>query len=415
VQWVFAPVADVNNNPDNPVIGTRSYGENPDEVAKHVAAYIDGARSDPKNRVLVTVKHFPGHGDTNVDSHLGLPRVEASKDRMLAVELKPFQAAIGQGVDAIMTAHLAVPAIEPEEIPATASHKILTGLLRQEMGFNGIIVTDAMDMQGFTKQFNSGTGSVRAIEAGADLLLMPANPEQAIRAVVAAVESGKITRQRIDDSVMRLLAAKIRVGVIKKKLVDLEEVSDVLESPEAAERAQTISDHAVTLLRNENNVLPLRAPETSCVVVVVDRRISQLGQRMISEFRKRAPNARITVVDPSMPGPALAADVGDTSACSATVIAVFASGALNGDLPALIEKLTAGPTPAVMVALSNPYVAIKYPKIAGYVATFSSTPPSELAAVKALFGEIPISGHSPVTIPGIAQYGEGIQLPARTR
>ncbi len=415
VQWIFAPVADVNNNPGNPVIGTRSYGENPEEVSQHVAAFIEGAHSDPKNRVLVTAKHFPGHGDTNVDSHLGLPRLEASKERMLAVELKPFEAAIAHGADAIMTAHLSVPAIEPEEIPATASQKILTGLLRQELGFNGLVVTDAMDMQGFAKQFNSGVGSVRAIEAGADVLLMPANPEQAIRAVVAAVESGRLTRQRIEDSVMRLLAAKIRVGVIKKKLVDLDEISDVLESPEAAERAQAISDRGVTLLRNERNVVPLAAANQSCLVVVVERRISQLGQKMIGEFHKRAPNAKVTVVDPSLPSAALADAVGDTSACSATVIAVFATSGLSGDLPAFIEKITAGPSPAVMVAMNSPYVVTGFPKVAAYLAAFSSTAPSEISAVKGLFGEIAITGHTPVTIPGFAQYGDGIQLPARTR
>src|SRR5271168_1464258 len=206
VHWIFAPVADVNNNPDNPVINVRSFGENPDQVASFVTAYMEGARADPKNRVLVTVKHFPGHGDTNIDSHLGLARLGASKERMDAVELKPFQAAIAHGVDAVMTAHLAVPAIEPEEIPATASAKVLTGLLREELGFKGIIVTDALDMAGFENLFNSATGAVRALEAGADVLLMPRDPAQAIRGVVAAVESGRITRQRIDDSVMRVLA-----------------------------------------------------------------------------------------------------------------------------------------------------------------------------------------------------------------
>ncbi len=229
VQWIFAPVADVNNNPDNPVINVRSFGENPDEVAKYVAAYIEGAHADSKNRVLVTAKHFPGHGDTNVDSHLGLPLISVSRERMDAVELKPFRAAIASGVDSIMTAHMSVPAIEPDDIPATASPKVLTALLRDELGFKGIVVTDSLEMAGFASKFSSGEGSVRALEAGADVLLMPPNPEQAIRAVIAAVEKGRITRQRIDDSVMRVLAAKVRTGVIKKKLVDLDEISDVLD------------------------------------------------------------------------------------------------------------------------------------------------------------------------------------------
>src|SRR5579863_3803390 len=189
VQWIFAPVADVNNNPLNPVINIRSYGENPDEVSEHVAAYIDGAHSDPKNLVLVSAKHFPGHGDTSIDSHLDLARLDATRDRMSEVELKPFQAAIAHGVDSIMTAHMTVPAVEPEEIPATVSARVLTGLLREELGFKGLIVTDAMDMAGLTKQFNNGEASVRALEAGADVLLMPSDPGASIRAVLAAVAS----------------------------------------------------------------------------------------------------------------------------------------------------------------------------------------------------------------------------------
>ena len=415
VHWIFAPVADVNNNPDNPVINIRSFGENPEQVSRFVNAYIEGARSDPKNRVLVTVKHFPGHGDTNVDSHLGLPRVGASKDRMDAVELKPFQAAIASGVDAVMTAHLAVPAIEPDDIPATASAKVLTGLLREELKFNGIIVTDAMDMAGFESQFNSSNGSVRAIEAGADVLLMPRDPAQAIRGVVAAVESGRISRQRIDDSVMRILAAKIRVGVIKKKTVDLDEISDALDTPEDDDRAQQMSDRAVTLLRNERGLLPL-TPNQACMVVAVERRLSQYGQRMSAEFRQRAPGAKITIVDSSMPLRALMDDVGDTGACSSLTIAVFlAGGSLSGDVMTFIDGLTNGPVPTALVAMGSPYIVTKFPKVTAYLSTFSPTQPSEVSAVKALFGEIPITGHSPVTIPGFGQIGDGLQLSARSR
>jgi len=415
VHWIFAPVADVNNNPDNPVINVRSFGENPDRVASFVTAYIAGARADSKNRVLVTVKHFPGHGDTDIDSHLGLARLGASKERMEAVELKPFQAAIADGVDAVMTAHLAVPAIEPDEIPATASVRVLTGLLREELGFNGIIVTDALDMAGFENQFNSSSGSVRAIEAGADVLLMPRDPAQAIRGVLAAVESGRISRQRIDDSVMRVLAAKIRVGVVRKKLVDLDDISDALDSTEDEDRAQEMSDRAVTLIRNDRNLLPLAANQ-ACLVVAVERRLSQYGQRMAAEFRQRVPGAKITIVDSSMPIRALIDDVGDTSVCSVEVIAVFLTGgSLSGDLTAFVDSLTSGTVPTVLVGVGSPYVLTKFPRVTAYLATFSPTTPSEVSAVKALFGEIPITGHLPVTIPGFGQYGDGIQLPARTR
>lgn len=422
IHWIFAPVADVNNNPENPVINIRSYGESAEDVAQNVAAYIDGAHSDPKNRVMVTAKHFPGHGDTDVDSHMALAKVTANKERLETLEFAPFRAAIAHGADSIMTAHLSVPALEPDEIPATVSSKVLTGVLRDEMKYQGIIVTDAMDMQGLAQLFNQGEAAVRAIEAGADVLLMPINPEAVIRAVVAAVENGRIKKARIDDSAMRVLEAKVRVGVIKKKLVDLDEISDAFDSQEDAAHAQQSSDRAVTLVRNEHDVLPLAASAQSCLVVVVERRTSNAGTRMIDSYRKFAPKSQISIVDASMNAAALAAAVGDTSKCSAIVVAAFATVAanrgsvgLNGELTPFIAKLTEGSVPVAIVAMGNPYLLTAFPKTAAYLATFSSTPPSESSAVKALFGEIPITGHMPVTIPGFAKYGDGMQLPARSR
>jgi beta-N-acetylhexosaminidase len=415
VHWIFAPVADVNNNPENPVINVRSFGENPDDVARYVAAYIEGAHSDSNNRVLVTAKHFPGHGDTNVDSHLGLPRISVTKERMEAVELKPFEAAIAHGVDAIMTAHMAVPAIEPDDIPATASSRVLTGLLRDELGFKGIVVTDALDMAGFASQFNSGEGSVRAIEAGADVLLMPPNPEQAIRAVIAAVENGRLTRQRIDTSVMRVLTAKVRAGIVKKKLVDLDEISDVLDDTEVAGRVQKMSDRAVTLVRNEGNLVPLAPQSRACLVVAVGARLSTYGQRMVTEFHRRVPSGHAIIVDPSIPLAALIAEAGDPGACSAIAIAIFSTGTNpSADVPAFLDQLASGRTPIVTIAMGSPYVVASVPKAAACLATFSPTVPSEVSAIKALFGEIPITGRLPVTIPGLAKYGDGIQPGARS-
>jgi beta-N-acetylhexosaminidase len=422
VHWIFAPVADVNNNPENPVINTRSFGENAEDVAKNVAAYIDGAHSDQKNRVLVTAKHFPGHGDTDVDSHMALGLVTANRERLEAVEFAPFRAAIAHGVDSIMTAHLSVPAIEPEEIPATVSSKVLTGVLRGELKFQNIIVTDAMDMQGLTKMFNQGEAAVRALDAGADVLLMPVNPETVIRAVVAAIEDGRLKRARVEESVMRVIEAKIRVGITKKKLVDLDEISDAFNSEEDIAQAQQASDRAVTLVRNEHEVLPLAASAQSCLVVIVERRTSTAGTRMIDAYRKFAPKAQIVTVDASMNAAALAASVGDASKCSTIVVAAFSTVAayrgsvgLGGELTPFVAKLTEGSTPVVVVAMGNPYLLSAFPKTAAYLATFSSTPPSEVSAVKALFGEIPIGGHMPVTIPGFSKYGDGIQMPARSR
>jgi beta-N-acetylhexosaminidase len=422
IHWIFAPVADVNNNPENPVINTRSFGENSDDVAQNVAAYIDGAHADPKTRVLVTAKHFPGHGDTDVDSHMALAKVTANLERLETLEFTPFRAAIAHGVDSIMTAHLAVPALEPDEIPATVSSKVLTGVLRDELKFQNIIVTDAMDMQGVAKMFSPGEAAVRAIEAGADVLLMPLNPETVIHAVVAAIENGRLKRARIDDSVMRVLEAKVRVGVMKKKLVDLDEISDTFESEADVEHAQLASDHAVTLVRNDHDMLPLAASTTSCLVVVTERRTSNSGQRMVDSYRKFSPKSQIMFIDATMNPAALAATVGDQSRCSAFVVAAFVTVAANrggvglgGELTPFIAKLTEGPIPVAIIAMGNPYLLSAFPKTTAYLATFSSTPPSEASAVKALFGEIPISGKMPVTIPGFAKYGDGIQTAKRSR
>jgi len=268
-------------------------------------------------------------------------------------------------------------------------------------------VTDALDMLGFARQFDSGEGSVRALEAGADVLLMPPDPEKAIHAVLRAIERGQISRQRIDDSVMRVLAAKVRVGVIKKKLVDLDEVSDVLDSDEANDQVQQMSDHAVTLVRNDRSLLPLAQPNQACLVVSVGARLSQYGQRMASEFRHRASNSRVTFVDPSMPLAAMKEAFGDASLCSTVVIAVFSiGGPINGDVPQFIDKLTE--SPSVLVAMGSPYVLENFPKAGAFLTTFSPTPPSEVSAARALFGEIAIEGHLPVTLPGFANYGDGI-------
>src|SRR6266851_5826622 len=238
VQWVFFPVADVNSNPDNPIINIRSYGESPGDVSAHVRAFIEGARSDPKTRVLTTAKHFPGHGDTSVDSHLAMPSIQSDRAHLESIEFVPFRAAIEERVDSIMTAHIAVPAIDPSGLPATLSPAILTGVLRDDLKFQGLVVTDALEMAGVAKGYSSGETAVRALEAGADVLLMPPDPEAAIRAVVAAVRKGRLTAKRIDESVVRVLAAKQGLGLDRTKLVDLESIADVINSPEAATRAQ---------------------------------------------------------------------------------------------------------------------------------------------------------------------------------
>ena len=419
VNWLFAPVADVNNNPDNPIINIRSYGENPAEVAQFVQAYIQGAHSDAKNPVLVTTKHFPGHGDTTTDSHLGLARLEADRKRIETVELEPFRASIAAGVDAIMTAHMAVPALEPENEPATVSSKILTGVLRQELNFPGIIVTDAMDMQGLASLYDNGEAAVRALEAGADVLLMPRKPEDVINGVLAAVESKRLTRQRIDESVAKVLAAKVKVGLNKSREVKLEGIADAVDSPEAEERAQEVADRAVTLIKDKKDQLPLQHPDKTCVLALAEGRRSQQGLHLIEELKKRDPKITTYQLDPGLSKSDLDEVVKNTGGCGQIVVAAYVSVAayrgnvaLAGFYPDLVKELIAGKPPVTLVSLGNPYLIRAFPDVAAYLTTYSPTTDSETSLAKALFGEIPIGGKLPVAIPGIAKYGDGIKLPA---
>jgi beta-N-acetylhexosaminidase len=416
VHWVFAPVADVNNNPRNPVINIRAYGEDPERVAGHVAAFIEGAHSDPAARVLVTAKHFPGHGDTDVDSHYGLPRLLVGRERMDAVELRPFRAAIAKGVDSVMTAHMAVPELDATGLPATVSAKVLTGLLRKELGFRNLVVTDAMNMQGLAGVLGQGEAAIRAIEAGADVLLMPPDPEQAISAVTAAVAEGRLSRQRIQESALRVLRAKVRLGLTRRKLVDLNAIADVLAAPEAAERAQQIANRAVTLLRHDGHVLPLSPARQPCLLVINSLRTSLQGQRLAREFRRRAPKAQVVSVDTGMPYPALEAAMGAAQGCTTVVAASFAAITANtAEVNRLLTHLSSGPVPLVIASFNDPYMGAQFPRAAAYLTPFSSAHTAEIAAARALFGEIAISGRSPVSIPELAPLGAGLSLPSRAQ
>ncbi len=419
VQWIYYPVADVNNNPDNPIINIRSFGENPEAVAENVKAFIQGAHADKRAFVLTTAKHFPGHGDTATDTHLSLAVITADRERLEHVELVPFRAAIEAGVDSIMTAHVAVPALAPPDLPATLSSAILTGLLRENLGFQGLVVTDALEMASIVKTFGSGEAAVRALEAGADALLMPADPEAAIRAVVAAVENGRLSRARIRESAAKLLAAKERVGLARQRFVNLDAIGDIVNAPEANERAQEIADRAVTLVRNGANMIPLVAPEEACYVTMAESRYSTEGQTFAQELHKRVPHAAVAALDASMSRPDLDEAVHKLPACANYVVAAFASVsayrgsvALAGELPGVIDALVSTGKPLALISLGNPYLLRGFPAVTAYLAAFSNVPPSEIAAVKALLGEMDIGGRLPVTIPGLAAYGEGIPLRA---
>ena len=418
VQWIFYPDADVNNNPDNPIINIRSFGENPQEVARNVQAYIEGADSDRRNRVLTTVKHFPGHGDTATDTHLGLAVINADRQHLNDVELVPFRAAIAKDVDAVMTAHISVPVLDSAEVPSTLSAAVLTKLLREELGFHGLVVTDAMDMGAIVKAFGDAEASVRAIEAGADVILMPPEADTAVNAIAAAVRRGRISQKRIDQSVARVLAAKMKVGLDRNRLVDLEAIDDVVNAPEANDRAQEVADRAVTLLRNDPAQLPLRDASKTCFLLLAESHYSNEGVVFTQEIHKRSPDALVLTLDPSLPDPALDVATQRAGFCDATVVGAFVPVAARANLAVsagyakLIDTLIGSGKPMTLIAFGNPYLLRSFPKVAAYLTTYSTVAPAEIAAVKAIFGEMPIRGHLPVTIPDLAKYGDGMQLAA---
>ncbi len=421
VNWVFAPDADVNNNPDNPIINTRSFGEDPSAVADDVAAFIDGAHSDPGNYVLLSAKHFPGHGDTAEDSHMQLARLDQPKERIESIELVPFRAAVAHGVDSIMTGHLIVPAFEPEQIPATVSRNVLADLLRQQLGFKGLVVTDALDMQAITSLYSPGEAAVRAIEAGADVLLMPPDPEACIRSIMRAIGKKEISLQRLNASVMKVLAAKQRVGLFHSRFVNLDHISDDLEKHKLDELAQDVADRAFTLVKDEKHLFPMPGAEGSCLVIISEGEFSTRGRALVGALRATAP-LPVYITHPSMPDTLLASIATDVAHCKQVYVATFITvGAnrgtigLQGELNQFLKTVLAGPAPVALISFGSPYVYRDFPAVSAYAATFSVTPTSEVAAAKAMLGQIAIGGKLPVSIPPLARIGEGLVVPVKPK
>ena len=434
VHWNWFPVADVNSNPANPIINTRSFGEDPVEVGALVSAYIDGAR---EQGMLTTVKHFPGHGDTDTDSHLSLARSTASIDRLNKLELVPFRAAIAAGVDSVMMAHITVPAIEPDpNLPASISEKTVTGLLKQQLGFKGLVVTDALDMGALMQAFTgtpaeiSGKEAVAAIKAGNDMVIIPADLGGAFRGLVDAVKSGALTQQRIDESVLKILRIKASVGLDRNRFVDMAAVTKIVGKPENLALAQTVADSAITLVSDKNGLLPmhlLTAGSSDAGVLAViftdDARNSEGGRAFTKQLKQRVPKAGVMFVDEGnadLIGPEVLAAV----AKATTVIAVAETvprarravkggGSFNqtgADLLASIIKTAADKT--ILAAFGSPYVALGLPGIGTYVCTFSNTPQSGDSLVRALFGEVAVHGRLPVSVPGMAARGSGLDREA---
>ena len=422
VTWVFAPDADVNNNPDNPIINVRSYGEDPQAVAAGVSAFIDGAHSNKDAYVLLSAKHFPGHGDTAEDSHMQLAKLDQPKERLESLELVPFRAAIAHGVDSIMTAHLSVPAFEPAGIPATVSRNILTNLLRDELGFKGIVVTDAMEMQGIAALYSNGEAAVRAIEAGADVLLMPTDPEGCISALETAVASGRLTRRRIDMSVAKVLAAKRRAGLFHTRIVSLDALSDQIEDKKLEELAERVAEHAVTLVKDDAHLFPIPSRDGPCLVVMSEGTFSTRGEVLTHDLRRRLPALKTFVANSAMPDDLLAAIATQTAQCKQIYAAAFVtvsanrgSVALEGGLAKFLKTLVHGTVPMAVLAFGNPYLLRDIPEVGSYAALFSTASTSESAAARAILGEIPITGRMPVSIPGLAKIGDGLTVAAQAQ
>jgi beta-N-acetylhexosaminidase len=439
IHWNWFPVADINSNPANPIINTRSFGEDPAQVGELVAAYIGGARSAG---MLTTAKHFPGHGDTDTDSHLGLARTTASVERLNTVELVPFRVAIAAGVDSVMIGHISVPAIEPDpNRPASISPLVVTGLLKKQLGFHGLVVTDALDMGALMHAFSgtpaaiSGAEAVEAVRAGNDMVIIPADLGGAYNGLLDAVKQGKITEQRIDESVLKILLLKASVGLNQNRFVDLPNVAREVTRPESQALAQKVADRAVTLATDANRLVPLHAASTApaqsvlqpsgiVTVVFADSSRGSDGDRtFVTELRKRIPHATVFNVDPANAA-SISSDVLAAVKRAPRVIAVVESvpsprritqghaqgsvGMDTGPSELLADIVKTAGANAVVVAFGNPYIGAGVAGIQTYLCTFSNTSASASSLAAALFGEIPIHGRLPVTIPGVAQRGTGL-------
>ena len=439
VEWNFFPVADVNSAPANPIINTRAFGEDPQQVIPYVLAYLGGAR---ENGMLTTAKHFPGHGDVETDSHLGIARVSGDRAHLDTLELPAFRAAIGGGVDSVMVAHVTVPALDPDpNRVASVSRAVIDEVLKQQLGFQGLVITDAMDMNAVTRLFPGGRAAVEAVKAGNDVVLIPADLNAAFNGLMSAVRSGEIPEAQIDASVLKILRAKAAVGLHKARLVDIQALAENIARPADQVLAEQVSDDAVALVRDNGHVIPVQGsgtpaplpayqtpgPPVSRVLVVVfsDDVRTDAGRVLEREVRARIPGVNMFYIDPRIAS-GMSHEVLEAADRAQTVVAAAiaspsagkvlrVNGVLTGSvslddataalLHSLLERAA---DKTVLLALGSPYLAAQFPEVENYLCTFSNAPVSEISAVKALFGEISIRGRLPVTIPGIAARGAGI-------
>ncbi len=412
----FSPVVDVNNNPANPIINTRSFGEDPWQVGRLAAAFIRGLHD---HGMLATAKHFPGHGDTGTDSHVALPVIAADRTRLDSVELVPFRLAVQANVDAVMTAHIALPALTGGSTPATLSPMLLDTLLRRDLGFRGLVVTDALEMGAIVAQYGAGPAAVGALQAGADLLLMPTSVPDAVTAIVTAVERGTVSEARVDASALRILILKARQGLFRQRYTDLGAIARVVGRQDHVQLAREVTARSIVLARDGMGLVPLEAVRRSRLLVVAygDEAQGNVGTAFVAALR--AGGARPTVLRlwPAS-GPA-SFDSVRTAAAGATVVfiaaprpAAWRPDAVNipDAVAALVDELARAPgAPVIGVSFGSPYLLGQIPNVGAYLLAWSGSEWAERAAAAALLGQAPISGRMPVSLPPTVPMGWGIE------
>ncbi len=443
IQHVYAPVLDVNNNAANPVINVRSFGEHADDVASFGIAFADGVQSQ---KVIATAKHFPGHGDTAVDSHRGLPIIDNSKESLNKTELVPFRKAVDAGIGSIMIAHIAMPQIDGEEvkplaeyrggdaeagaeivmqkatIPATLSAKVQTDLLRKEMGFKGLIVSDAMSMSGLTLYFTQEEAGVRAFLAGTDILEKPADVDAMIRGLRDAVKSGRIPMERLDESVRRQLAWKYELGLFKQKMTPLDQIDRIVSGADTIKLTDEIATKAITLVRNDGGTLPL---DKNAKVAVLGISNGFDGGSVMNSLAAtlRAEGVKFTpaYLQENSTAEQIAAARKAVAESDVVVVGLYGrvrSGAKNSvGIPengaAILRELLASNKKVIGISFGNPYVLGAFPDMKTYLVAYGDMPSLQRASARAILGTQDITGKLPITLPGLHQRATGIQLQKR--
>lgn len=416
IHLAFAPTVDVNNNPNNPVINVRSFGEDPAQVAAFSAAFVEGMQGAG---TAATLKHFPGHGDTETDSHLALPVVPSDRERLAEVELVPFARAIAGGAAAVMTAHVALPGVGGDSAPATLRPAIMTGLLRDTLGFRGLTVTDALTMQGIGKGYTNAESVVLALKAGSDILLMPSDVKGAIDAVVAAVQRGEVTEERVARSTRRVLEWKVRTGAVARPIVRLDSLRAVVGAAAHQAVADSIARRAITLLRDATTMIPFAADADVTVLTYAPEADVVAGRAFAAALRATYPRARVVRVG-TRPYPgdlaALAATLDSTKRLIVTTHVRTIEGegrpAVAPEVATWVDSV-ARHVPTAVIAFGNPYVVRQFPSVGAYAVAYGRGDALERAAARAISGVAPITGRAPISLPGFYRRGDGLRRPSR--